>query len=179
MSEARAAGHAAAIAQAASHAAHAANYAAKAASFASAAAPTDPAAATKERDWQYRRLPEHLRPVAFPARGNDGDGLEGSLTAISCQVAAFGFSVKGLIETRRGALKGKEEGGTLPDLALGPHPATVPVDDALHRGQSYPRTLEFTSAVQALEGSEEFVSIGHVEPYAVVPYVVRRCVLVL
>ena len=68
---ARAAGHAAATAHVASHAAHAANYAVKAASFASAAIPTDPAAATKERDWQYRRLPEHLRPVAFPARGNN------------------------------------------------------------------------------------------------------------
>jgi immunity protein 5 of polymorphic toxin system len=68
---ARAAGHAAATAHVASHAAHAANYAVKAASFASAAIPTDSAAATKERDWQYRRLPEHLRPVAFPARGNN------------------------------------------------------------------------------------------------------------
>ena len=70
---ARAAGHAAATAHVASHAAHAANYAVRAASSASAADPTDSAAAaaTKERDWQYRRLPEHLRPVAFPARGNN------------------------------------------------------------------------------------------------------------
>jgi Immunity protein Imm5 len=58
---ARAAGHAAATAHVAAHAAHAANYAVTAA--------TDSAA--EERDWQYRRLPEHLRPVAFPARGND------------------------------------------------------------------------------------------------------------
>src|SRR5665647_614060 len=36
-----------------------------------AAVPSDAAAATtKERDWQYRHLPKHLRPVAFPARGN-------------------------------------------------------------------------------------------------------------
>ena len=62
---ARAAGHAAATAHVAGHAAHAANYAVTAATV-----PTDPAAA-KERDWQYRRLPKHLRPVAFPARGND------------------------------------------------------------------------------------------------------------
>jgi immunity protein 5 of polymorphic toxin system len=70
---ARAAGHAAATAHVASHAAHAANYAVKAASsFASATAPTDSAAATKERGWQYGRLPEHLRPaVALPARGNN------------------------------------------------------------------------------------------------------------
>ncbi len=63
MSEARAAAFAA-------HAAHAANYAVTAARSPDAAVPTDSAAATaKERDWQYRRLPKHLRPVAFPARG--------------------------------------------------------------------------------------------------------------
>src|SRR5215208_3259446 len=61
MSEARAAacaaGHAAATAHVASHAAHAANYAVKAART---------AATARERDWQYRRLPKHLRPIAFP-----------------------------------------------------------------------------------------------------------------
>ena len=56
---ARTAGHAAATA----HVAHAANY---------AAAPTDSAAAAvKKRDRQYRRLPTHLRPVAFPIGGKD------------------------------------------------------------------------------------------------------------
>jgi immunity protein 5 of polymorphic toxin system len=47
-------------ARAAAFAAHAADYAVTAA--------TDSTA--EERDWQYRRLPEHLRPVAFPARDN-------------------------------------------------------------------------------------------------------------
>jgi hypothetical protein len=66
----RAAGHAAATAHIAAHAAHAANYAVTAATDA-AVVPTDSAAATaKERDWQYRRLPKHLRPEAFPTRGN-------------------------------------------------------------------------------------------------------------
>ena len=65
---ARAAGHAAATAHVATHALHAAAYAVKAAQAADA---TDPAAAAEERDWQCRRLPEHLRPVAFPARGDD------------------------------------------------------------------------------------------------------------
>ncbi len=66
---ARAAGHAAATAHVASHARHAANYAVTAAT--AAAVPTDAAAATAtERDRQYRRIPEHLRPVAFPARDN-------------------------------------------------------------------------------------------------------------
>jgi len=62
---ARAAGHAAATAHVAGHAAHAATYAVTAATSAAEAA--DEAAATaKERDWQYRHLPKHLRPVAFP-----------------------------------------------------------------------------------------------------------------
>jgi len=55
----RAAGQAAATAHVAGHAGHAAVYAVSAA--------TD---AATERDWQVRRLPKHLRPVAFPARGN-------------------------------------------------------------------------------------------------------------
>jgi len=62
---ARAAGHAAATAHVADHARHAAAYAVTAAT--AAAIPTDASAATAtERDWQYRRLPEHLRSVAFP-----------------------------------------------------------------------------------------------------------------
>ena len=66
---ARAAGHAAATTHMAGHAGHAAAYAVKAVAY--AAAPSDAAAATAtERDWQYRHLPEHLRPVAFPDRGN-------------------------------------------------------------------------------------------------------------
>lgn len=67
---ARAAGHAAATAHVAAHAPHAADYAVKAA--AQAADATDPsAAAAEERDWQRQRLAEHLRPLAFPARGED------------------------------------------------------------------------------------------------------------
>ena len=67
---ARAAGHAAATAHVPGHAAHAATYAITAAT--GAVGPTGSAAATAgEREWQYRRLPKHLRPVAFPARGND------------------------------------------------------------------------------------------------------------
>jgi hypothetical protein len=58
---ARAAGHAAATAHMAGHARHAAAYAVKAAAAVGVAS---------EFDWQYRRLPEHLRPVAFPTQGN-------------------------------------------------------------------------------------------------------------
>ena len=61
-SAARAAGHAAATAHVASHAAHAANYAVTAA---------NDSAPAEERDWQYRRIPKHLRLVAFPTQGDD------------------------------------------------------------------------------------------------------------
>jgi hypothetical protein len=50
----------------ATHASHTAEYAAKAVAYASDSA----TAVAQERDWQYRRLPEHLRPVAFPALGD-------------------------------------------------------------------------------------------------------------
>lgn len=61
----RAAAHAAATAHVADHARYAAAYAVNAAT--AAAIPTDTGAASAtERDWQCRRLPEHLRPVASP-----------------------------------------------------------------------------------------------------------------
>ena len=61
---ARGAGHAAATAHVAARSKHAANYAVTVANDSAAAA-------AWERDWQYRRLPKHLRPVAFPAGGNN------------------------------------------------------------------------------------------------------------
>lgn len=71
---ARAAGHAAATAHVAGHARHAAVYAVTAAT--DAAVRSDTAAATaKERDWQVRHLPEHLRSVALPAQSMEGADL--------------------------------------------------------------------------------------------------------
>ena len=67
---ARATGHAAATAHVAGHAAHAATYAVTAAGSAAEAA-DEAAAAANEREWQDRHLPQHLRPVAFPACGNE------------------------------------------------------------------------------------------------------------
>ena len=64
---ARAAGHAAATAHVADHARHAAAYAVTAAVH--AADPADAAVTATERDWQYRRLPEHLRPLVFSTPG--------------------------------------------------------------------------------------------------------------
>jgi len=56
---ARAAGHAAATAHVATHARGAAWYAVKAAAA---------SGGSREADWQHRRLPRHLRPLAFPAQ---------------------------------------------------------------------------------------------------------------
>ncbi len=53
---ARSAGQAAATAHVAGHAPHAADYAVKAA---------EAAGVSNERDWQYKRLPKHLRPIVF------------------------------------------------------------------------------------------------------------------
>jgi len=64
---ARAAGQAAGTPHMTGHAPHAAAYAAKAVTYASESA----AAVAEEREWQYRRLPEHLRPVTFPGQGDD------------------------------------------------------------------------------------------------------------
>lgn len=68
---ARAAGQAAGTAHVPTHAPHAAAYAVKAASGTTVAASDASSAATEERDWQYRRIPEHLRQMAFPARSSD------------------------------------------------------------------------------------------------------------
>ena len=64
---ARATGHAAATAHRAAHARHAAGYAVRAVAYDAASAAPE-AAVAEERDRQYRRLWEHLRPAVFPAR---------------------------------------------------------------------------------------------------------------
>ena len=60
---ARAAGHAAGTAHMVGHARHAAAYA--------VAATNADVSAAEEREWQSRRLPEHLRIVTFTARNNN------------------------------------------------------------------------------------------------------------
>ena len=64
---ARAAGHATATAHVAGHAQHAALYALKALS-ASLTVNSDEDVISAERDWQYKLLPEHLRPLVFPGQ---------------------------------------------------------------------------------------------------------------
>ncbi len=63
---ARSAGHAAATAHVADHARHAAAYAVKA-----VIATGNKDYITTEREWQYRRLPEHLRFLVFPNSSYD------------------------------------------------------------------------------------------------------------
>ena len=75
---ARAAGHAAGTAHMASHARHAAAYAIKAV----VAAGTDSAT---ECDWQRRRLPEQLRPTAFPLNPPTGLPKTPSTPKPSCR----------------------------------------------------------------------------------------------
>ncbi len=58
---ARAAGHAAATAHAVGHALHAAAYAVKA-----LADTGDDSSAEREQSWQFKRLPEDLRPLVYP-----------------------------------------------------------------------------------------------------------------
>ena len=60
---ARAAGHAAGTAHMVGHARHAAAYA--------VAATNADVSAAEEREWQFRRLPEHLQIVAFTVRNNN------------------------------------------------------------------------------------------------------------
>src|SRR5262245_54319731 len=66
------------------------------------------------------------------------------------------------------------ECGAAPDLALGPYAAPVTQDDALHVCQADSRALEVLGAVQALENSEEFARVPHVESYAVVAHETDR-----
>jgi hypothetical protein len=56
----------------------------------------------------------------------------------------------------------------LPYRALGPDPASVPVNNALHRGQSDPGSWELAHIVKTLEGTEKLVGVSHVESDAII-----------
>ena len=57
-----------------------------------------------------------------------------------------------------------------PTGALGPDPAAVAADDALHDRQPDAGALEVAGGVQALERLEQLVGVAHVEPGAVVAH---------
>ena len=56
----------------------------------------------------------------------------------------------------------------MPDRALGPDAAAVPIHDLAHAGQADASAGEFAGGMQALEGREELVHVGRVEADAVV-----------
>ena len=55
-------------------------------------------------------------------------------------------------------------------LPFCPDAPTVPLDDACHGGQANAGAGEFRRTVQAAEGPEQELGIGHVEAGAVVPH---------
>ena len=59
-----------------------------------------------------------------------------------------------------GVLEGEVERRPVPHPSLSPHPSAVAVDDALHGGKPYARTLELARPVQALEGAEQLVGVS-------------------
>ena len=65
---------------------------------------------------------------------------------------------------------GEVQSCALADCAFDPHSALVAADDSLNCGQADSRSGELTVAVQALEGAEQTVYIGHVEAGAVVAH---------
>src|SRR5579863_6766954 len=54
-------------------------------------------------------------------------------------------------------------------FAFGPHPASVLLNDASHGGQANAGAFKVFRTMQALEDSEQFVHILHVEADAIVP----------
>ena len=71
------------------------------------------------------------------------------------------------------------EGRAFARLRLGPDPATVFVDDALHGGQAQAVPGKLVCAMQAMEHAEEFVPVAHVEADAVVLHEIDNAILVL
>ena len=62
----------------------------------------------------------------------------------------------------------------VPDGAFGPNSATVPRNDARHRGQADAGAGKLFGCMQSLEWLEQFVGKTHVEPRAIIPDEGRR-----
>src|SRR5256885_193341 len=61
--------------------------------------------------------------------------------------------------------------------ALGPAPAAMSVDDALHGGQAQAVPGKLVRAMQAMEHAEEFVLVAHVKADAVVAHEIDNAFL--
>ena len=64
--------------------------------------------------------------------------------------------------------EGEVERRAFVNLRFGADVASMPMDDALDRRQPDACAFEFTDAMEALERSEQFIDIGHIEPRAIV-----------
>src|SRR5215470_19444284 len=62
-----------------------------------------------------------------------------------------------------GTPQGEEERCAAADLALGPDPAAMAVNDALHGGEPDAGAFEFGRRMQPLKRAEQFCGIGHVK----------------
>ena len=72
----------------------------------------------------------------------------------------------------------EEEGSAFIDLGLGPHLASMALDDPLYNRQTDPGAFEISIRVQSLEGGEQVFSISHVESYSVIFKVIDRLLLI-
>src|ERR1700687_1336455 len=71
---------------------------------------------------------------------------------------------------RKRCLEDEVEGGSLAYRPFGPGPSAMPVDDPADSGQADACARELALAVEPLEGSEELVSVDHVEADPVVAH---------
>ena len=63
---------------------------------------------------------------------------------------------------------------SLPRISIAsnsPNPTAVPVNDSLHGGQTNAGAFELGNPVQALKGSKQFVSIGHIKTGPIITHV--------
>src|SRR5205814_2803538 len=65
-------------------------------------------------------------------------------------------------------IEGEGDRGPSTDRSLGPDSPSVPLDDALHGGETDASPLELSACVQPLEYAEELVGVGHIEARTVV-----------
>src|SRR5713226_9724989 len=86
-----------------------------------------------------------------------------SLLSLPCRHRRLLF---GLRHLRRSQVEVKR--GAFVELGFGPDAPTMLVNDALHGGEPYPRTLKILRPVQSLEHSEKLIGILHAEAHPVV-----------
>src|SRR5450756_1084962 len=66
--------------------------------------------------------------------------------------------------------KGEMKYRAMVHFGLGPYPAAVTADDALHDGQANPRAFKILRPVEPLEHAKQLVHILHIKPNTVVAH---------